>query len=190
MQNLQNNQVLYSAVTESLVKTPVSTVVLPELSSEVLAKYNKTMESLQQEQQHNIEKSSDGPVFSPGGAIFWILVGAILYFIISKLNENKRNFLDFVDRMWSEIHFLRKDEEILSEKVQQILNDFEKKTHLFDEKYGIIMRNIEEMQQVMDKPRKSHKKKVQEKITLDNEPIFLPGLDVKGQHTKKDGFGF
>ena len=39
MQNLQNNQVLYSAVTESLVKTPVPTVVLPEMSSEVLEKY-------------------------------------------------------------------------------------------------------------------------------------------------------
>ena len=91
MQNLQNNQVLYSAVTESLVKTPVSTVVLPELSSEVLAKYNKTMESLQQEQQHNIEKSSEGPLFSPGSALFWILLGAFLYFIISKINENKKN---------------------------------------------------------------------------------------------------
>ena len=190
MQNLQNNQVLYSAVAEPLVKTPVPTIVLPEMSSEALAKYNKAMESLQQEQQHNIEKSSEAPIFSPGGALFWILLGAFLYFIISKINENKKNFLDFVDKMWSEIHFLRKDEEILSEKVQQILNDFEKKTHLFDEKYGIIMRNIEEMQQVIDKPKKSHKKKVQEKIMLDNEPIFLPGLDVKGQDSKKDGFGF
>ena len=190
MQNLQNNQALQSAVTESLIKTPVQTVVLPEMSSDVLAKYNKTMESLQQEQQHNIEKSSEGPFFSPGGAIFWILVGAILYFIISKLNENKRNFLDFVDKMWSEIHFLRKDGEILSKEVQQILNDFETKTNLFNEKYGIIMRNMEEMQQVIDKPKKNRKKKVQEKITLDNEPIFLPGLDVKGQDTKKDGFGF
>ena len=148
------------------------------------------MESLQQEQQHNIEKSSETPFFSPDGAIFWILVGALLYFIISKLNENKRNFLDFVNRMWSEIHFLRKDEEILSEKVQQILDNFEKKTNLFEERYGIIMRNIEEMQQVIDKPRKNHKKKVQEKITLDNGPIFLPGLDTEGQDTKKNGFGF
>ncbi len=190
MQNLQNNQVLYSAVTESLVKTPVPTVVLPELSSEVLAKYNKTMESLQQEQQHNIEKSSDGPVFSPGGALFWILLGAFLYFIISKINENKRNFLDFVDKMWSEIHFLRKDGEILSKEVQQILKDFETKTNLFEERYGIIMRSMEEMQIVMDKPKRNHKKKVQEKITLDNKPIFLPGLDVTVQDNKKDGFGF
>lgn len=127
---------------------------------------------------------------SPVMPIFWILIGVFLYFIISKLNENKRNFLDFVDRMWSEIHFLRKDGEILSKEVQEILNNFEKKTHLFDEKYGIIMRNIEEMQQVIDKPRKSHKKKVQEKITLDNEPILLPGLEVTVQDNKKDGFGF
>ena len=56
MQNLQNNQVLQSAVTESLIKTPVQTVVLPEMSSDVLAKYNKTMELLQQEKQHNIKK--------------------------------------------------------------------------------------------------------------------------------------
>ena len=189
MQNLQNNQVFYSAVTEALVKTPVSTVVLPELSSEVLEKYKKTMESFQQEQQHNVEKSIETPFFSPGGPIFWILVGAILYFIISKLNKNKRNFLDFVDKMWSEIHFLRKDGEILSKEVQQILKDFETKTHLFDEKYGIVMRNLEEMQQVIDKPKRSHKK-VNEKITMDLEPIHLPGLDIKGQDTKKDGFGF
>ena len=92
MQNLQNNQVLYSAVAEPLVKTPVPTIVLPEMSSEALAKYNKAMESLQQEQQHNIEKSSEAPIFSPGGALFWILLGAFLYFIISKINENKNHF--------------------------------------------------------------------------------------------------
>ena len=95
-----------------------------------------------------------------------------------------------MDKMWSEIHFLRKDGEVLSKEVQQILKDFETKTQLFEERYGIIMRNIEEMQQVIDKPKRSRKKNNNEKITMDLEFLRLPGLDIKEQDTKKDGFGF
>ena len=50
----------------------------------------------------------------------WLLVGFIICGIFIKVHENRQHFLDFVDRIWTEIKFLRKDDTIMENAVRAL----------------------------------------------------------------------
>ena len=48
------------------------------------------------------------------------LGGFIVCWIFIKIHENRRHFLDFVDRVWTEIKFLRKDDTAIENTVRAL----------------------------------------------------------------------
>lgn len=50
----------------------------------------------------------------------WLIIGFIVCGICIKVHENRRHFLDFVDRIWTEIKFLRKDDTAIENAIRAL----------------------------------------------------------------------
>ena len=139
MQNTQNYQAVARVVGDqvnvpAIPKEPVykEAILVPDAPTPALPRemterdfINYVMEkqkTMFAEQEHNVKalKEMQSPFFGPVAPIFWILIGVVLYATISKVIENKRYFLDFVDRMWVEIGFLRREDTETEAQIKRI----------------------------------------------------------------------
>lgn len=90
---------------------PVAMAVDEEMTPEVFHQSNnEKTDKVAAEHAQNINnlRELQAPFFGPVAPLFWTLLGVVLYATICKIIENKRYFLDFVDKMWTEIRFLKR----------------------------------------------------------------------------------
>ena len=138
------------------------------------ARLKKTIE----EQQQTLEsiKKTEQLLYNPIAPVAWMLIGIFMYLIIKKIIENKRTFLDCVDRMHAEVKFLHTDDEEMANQLRRIdknLENLEEKVLCLSEKNAYVLVTVKEMQQDMEK-KKAGQKKVFEKA----EPICLPDFET------------
>ena len=113
-------------------------VIAEEMTPEAfMSQMMKKQDKMIAEQTQNINnlKELQTPFLGPIAPLFWTLLGVVLYATICKIIENKRYFLDFVDKMWTEIRFLKREDtemEAQIKRINQRLENLEEKVVYYE----------------------------------------------------------